>query len=95
MVLAVIIWPHIFRVQQMEARILNALDREKAQRDAVFANPGLRKQLLSQYKSYADFEAAAFTANGLKESGAMKAADMAYRIDKLLDEMLEEISVDI
>jgi len=86
-------WVQIFHDQTYNANELHLMDIEKAKRDANFANPAARKQVLSGFKNASDFEVAALDVNGLQESGATRAADLAYRIDGLLDEILKEIEI--
>jgi hypothetical protein len=71
------------------------MEREKKRRDIVFSDSIARKELMSSFRRYADFETRGMQVENNRESAAMYASDMAFRINKLLDEMLAEVEFEI
>ena len=89
-----ITWAHIFPGSQtVQMIVLSAMDKEQARRNAIFADSNARKQLFSSIQNSTYFETNAMSANGERETGAMFAADIAYKIDGLLNKMLTEFEV--
>lgn len=90
-----VIWTHLPidkpKIIRVEPSTLMEMDRAQKQRDAIFNNQNQRIAFLNGINNMQFFEMNSI--NG--ESGVMMAADIAYRIDQLIDEMFLEANLDL
>jgi hypothetical protein len=90
-----IYWQHVTPGGRIQASVLNQMLLEKERRDRIFDTPRTRLEFMNQIRTYVDIEALAMKANGDRESGAMRGADMANRVENMLDQIMDEVKFEI